>query len=59
MIFESETAAGSFQKLYEKSEEFLRTKAPRGVTCIINGWNRFWENHFHSSFFQLRRKRTR
>jgi KaiC/GvpD/RAD55 family RecA-like ATPase len=37
IIFESKGVASSFEARYEKSEEFLRTKTPRGSTILIMG----------------------
>lgn len=37
IIRDSKTEAGKFQQLYDKYEEFLRTKAPRGSLVILMG----------------------
>lgn len=53
MIFESETTAGSFQELYEKSEKFLRTKAPRGTLVLLMGGIGSGKTTFIHHFFNF------
>ena len=53
MIFESETSVGEFQELYKKSEEFLRTKAPRGSLIILMGGIGSGKTTFVHHFFNF------
>lgn len=59
MIIESATEAGKFQELYEKCEEFLRTKAPQGSLILLMGGIGSGKTTFLHHFFNFVIKRPK
>jgi len=53
MMWESENQKGDFQQIYEKCEEFLRTKAPKGSLILLMGGIGSGKTTFVHHFFNF------